>query len=165
MNILYKQVEYDGLWLDMNEVTSYWTGICYIDQKPKNPIDSKLFYWPGGRDLEEGTISLDATHEEGFNELDTHNLNGLLESYATAEWFKDKNQRPFIISKSTFAGSGKYSGHWTGDNKADYEFMRYSVHSIMQFNFFGIPFTGSDVCGFNGNATASLWARWYKLVG
>ena len=164
MNILYKQVEYDGLWLDMNEVTSYCTGICYNDQKPKNPIDNKLFYWPGGRDLEEGTISLDATHEEGFKELDTHNLNGLLESYATAEWFKDRNQRPFIISRSTFAGSGKYSGHWTGDNKADYEFMRYSVHSIMQFNLFGIPFTGSDVCGFNGNTTAYLWARWYKLV-
>ena len=107
---------------------------------------------------------MDSTYDGNIKELDAHNLHGLLESYTTAEWFKDKNQRPFIISRSTFSGSGKYSGHWTGDNFSDYNFMRFSIHSIMHFNFFGIPFTGADVCGFNGNATASLCARWYKLA-
>jgi len=80
----------------------------------------------------------------------------LLQSYATARYFEDTNERPFIISRSTFAGSGKYAGHWTGDNTAEFEWMKTSVNSIYLFNMFGIPFTGADICGFNGNATATM---------
>jgi lysosomal alpha-glucosidase len=159
-----KDVPFDGVWLDMNEVTSYCNGVCYIDQKAPNPIDNKLFYWPGGRDLEKGTISIDAVHENGALELDTHSLFGLLQSYDTAEYFKSKNQRPFIISRSTFAGSGKYAGHWTGDNKSDFKDLMDSVNSILLFNMFGIPFVGADVCGFSLTTSATLCAQWYKLA-
>uniref|UniRef100_A0A7S3NAI4 Alpha-glucosidase n=1 Tax=Euplotes harpa TaxID=151035 RepID=A0A7S3NAI4_9SPIT len=163
METLHQMVAFDGVWLDMNEISNYCDGYCYIDQKAKNPIDNKLFYWPGGRDLERGTISLDAVHENGALELDTHSAYGLLESYATASWFKKKTLRPFVMSRSTFSGSGKYAGHWTGDNYAEYDWLSYSVHNIYQFNFFGVPFTGADICGYNGNTTASLCTKWYKL--
>lgn len=73
--------------------------------------------------------------------------------------------RPFILTRSTFAGTGRYASHWTGDNYRDWDFMRYSIASIMNFNMFGIPQVGSDICGFFGKGALDqeLCARWIQL--
>ena len=67
---------------------------------------------------------------------------------ATSEWFTENNKRPYIISRSTFAGAGKYGSHWLGDNFARWDYMRESIIEIMYFNMYGIPLVGSDICGF-----------------
>ena len=48
--------------------------------------------------------------------------------------------------------------------------MRYSIAQLMNFNMFGIPFTGADVCGNrkdSANQTEEeqyeICARWYQL--
>lgn len=38
-----------------------------------------------------------------------------------------RGKRPFVISRSTFAGHGRYAGHWTGDVTSDWEQLYYSV--------------------------------------
>jgi alpha-glucosidase (family GH31 glycosyl hydrolase) len=58
---------------------------------------------------------------------------------------------------------GKYGSRWLGDNWSDYKYMAYSVSGTMLMNIFGIPMTGSDICGFNGNTNAELCARWHMV--
>lgn len=40
---------------------------------------------------------------------------------------KTRGTRPFVISRSTFAGHGRYAGHWTGDVWSTWEHLSYSV--------------------------------------
>ena len=63
-------------------------------------------------------VSPNATHHGGVLEYDTHNLFGhqILNATYNALLSVFPRKRPFIIGRSTFAGSGKWAGHWGGDN-------------------------------------------------
>ncbi|KAK6019629.1 glycosyl hydrolase, family 31, partial [Ostertagia ostertagi] len=37
------------------------------------------------------------------------------------------------------------------------------ISGVMEFNFFGLPYVGSDICGFNGNTTEELCVRWHQM--
>ena len=111
------------------------------------------------------TIAPNASHANGFPELDVHNMWGLMEQKAThAALLKIReNKRPFIISRSTFAGSGKWSGHWLGDNWSKWAYMRYSIQGVLQFQLFQVPMVGADTCGFETNTDEELCGRWMQL--
>ena len=48
-------------------------------------------------------------------------------------------KRPFLISRSTFAGAGRVTGHWTGDNYSKWLYLHQIVQGALQFSLFGIP--------------------------
>ena len=123
-----------------------------------------MIYTPGGVDLSSKAIPIDVIHQGEVSELEAHSVFGHLEGKATYEFYKEHGTRGFILSRSTYMGSGKFVQHWLGDNYATFEHMRYSVSGIYQFNLYGIPVVGADVCGFNGPTNPELCTRWYQLA-
>ncbi|KAI8933878.1 hypothetical protein NX059_009575 [Plenodomus lindquistii] len=116
-------------------------------------------------DLAVHAVSPNATHANGVQEYDVHNLFGHQILNATYHGLLSvfPGKRPFIIGRSTFAGSGKWAGHWGGDNASKFLYMRFSIPQALSFSLFGLPMFGVDTCGFNGNTDMELCARWMQL--
>ncbi|KAF9883779.1 hypothetical protein FE257_002809 [Aspergillus nanangensis] len=118
-----------------------------------------------GHDLSVHAISPNSTHSDGVQEYDVHSLYGHQGIHATYEGLRRiwPEKRPFIIGRSTFAGSGKWAGHWGGDNFSKWGSMYFSISQALSFSLFGIPMFGVDTCGFNGNTDEELCNRWMQL--
>lgn len=160
---LNSQLPFDGLWLDMNEASNFCRGVCYDEQREASPVKYKLPYVPTGRDLEEGSLSLDGKHANGYTELDMHSTYSFHEIKASHEWFQAKKKRTMIISRSSQSGVGKYGSRWLGDNFSLELFMGYSVTGIITSSMYGMPLAGVDICGFTFDTTPELCARWTVL--
>lgn len=83
-------------------------------------------------------------------------------AWRTREFLETQgDNRPFIVSRSTFASSGRFTSHWLGDNYRTWDYMRYSISGIMNMNMFGITHAGADVCGFFGEKLDNeMCLRW-----
>lgn len=92
-------------------------------------------------DLAVHAVSPNATHVDGMQEYDVHNLFGhqILNATYQALLQVIPDKRPFIIGRSTFAGSGKWAGHWGGDNTSLFAYMYFSIAQALNFGLFGIP--------------------------
>ncbi|KAE9548745.1 hypothetical protein FO519_008036, partial [Halicephalobus sp. NKZ332] len=94
----------------------------------------------------------------------TKSLYGWSESRATFLAVRAATgKRGYVVSRSTFASSGKYAGHWLGDISSKWEDLQTSIVGIQEFNIFGIPYVGSDICGYRENTTEELCLRWQQL--
>ena len=179
LNDYYKIIPFDGIWLDMNEPTNLienakCMGEIVLDSectKDKNIYDEdKLPYIPGYRGFNNKKLSDKSLSENALiygnrTIYNTKPMISLLQTKHTYNYLNNNNEaiRPFILSRSTSIGSGKYTYHWLGDNLSNFGNLKNSISGIFNFNIFGIPFTGSDICGFMENASKDLCIRWYNL--
>ncbi len=115
--------------------------------------------------LSRGTIDVTSTHYGNVAHYDAHNLYGLTEQIATRNALIEvrNGKRPFVLSRSSFMSTGVHSAKWTGDNAATWRGLKSSIVGMMDFNMFGIPMVGSDICGFIYNTTEELCARWIEV--
>uniref|UniRef100_A0A674D8I7 Alpha glucosidase 2 n=1 Tax=Salmo trutta TaxID=8032 RepID=A0A674D8I7_SALTR len=148
------KVPFDGLWIDMNEPSSFVDGstVGCPDTELENPP-----YTPGilGGLLRAKTLCASAVQKTSSH-YNMHSLYGLLEA-------KFSLTRAFVISRSTFPSQGQYSGHWLGDNRSHWKDMYTSIAGMLTFNLLGVPLVGADVCGFSEQTEEELCVRWTQL--
>ncbi|XP_057588529.1 probable maltase-glucoamylase 2 [Hippopotamus amphibius kiboko] len=159
----YKTLEFDGVWIEMDEVSSFLQNSdheCEINELNYPPFIPRVL----DRLLFARTLCMDAEFHGGFH-YDLHSLYGYTMARATDSAMANifHNKRNFILSRSTFAGSGKFAAHWLGDNVARWDDLRWSIPSILEFNLFGIPMVGANICGYTENVTEELCRRWMQL--
>ncbi|QLL34980.1 hypothetical protein HG536_0H03560 [Torulaspora globosa] len=114
----------------------------------------------------ETTAPKDLLHYNGFEERSVHNLYGLTVHETTYKSMKaispEENTRPFVLTRSFFSGSQRTAATWTGDNVANWDYLRISIPMCLSNNIAGMPFIGADIAGFSGNPEEELIARWYQ---
>ncbi|XP_019398330.1 PREDICTED: lysosomal alpha-glucosidase [Crocodylus porosus] len=156
------QVPFDGMWIDMNEPSNFVLGS--VDGCPSSKLEDPP-YVPGvlGGSLRSATICA-SSQQHLSSHYNLHNLYGLTEAIASHNALvRVRGKRPFVISRSTFAGHGRYAGHWTGDVSSSWEQLSYSVAEVLLFNLYGVPLVGADICGFTGDTSEELCVRWTQL--
>lgn len=114
----------------------------------------------------ETTMPKDNLHHDNWEHRDVHNLNGMTFHNATyqalIERKKGEHRRPFVLTRSFFAGSQRLGAMWTGDNQANWDHLEASIPMILSQGIAGFPFAGADVGGFFGNPSKELLTRWYQ---
>ncbi|CAF4343495.1 unnamed protein product [Rotaria socialis] len=155
-------IPFDGMWIDMNEPSSFVDGS--IDGCTDNSLDNPPFVpHVHGDALSAKTLCPSAQHNLSSH-YNLHSMYGYFEAQATNQALKTiRKKRPFVLSRSTFAGSGQFTAHWTGDNQATFDDMYFSIPAIINFNMFGITHVGADICGFLLDTTEELCTRWMQL--
>ena len=158
-------------WVDyMNPAAREWWSTLFNYSKYKK--SSKiLFAWndmnePAVFDVKDATLPRDALHYEGHLEREVHNLYGHMMISATYDGFLKRSnyqERPFILTRSFFAGSQRYAATWTGDNAATWEMLANSLQMIITYGICGMPYAGADVGGFFNSPDPELLTRWYQV--
>lgn len=135
----YTEAGVDGFWTDMNEPASW-------GQFTPNLIE---FEYEGEK----------ASHRKARNVYGMQ----MARSAQEGSTFQNPDKRPFVLTRSGFAGIQRYAAAWTGDNVANEEHMLAGIRLVNSLGLSGVSFSGYDVGGFAGEASKSLFARWMSI--
>jgi len=152
-----------------SKVRSWWAEQFQYNRYRKST--PSLYTWndmnePSVFNGPEVSMQKDLLNLDGVEHREWHNLYGLLFHAATSEGLtlrnKNQNERPFVLSRSFFAGSQKYGAIWTGDNESSWSHLAIASPMLLSLNIAALSFVGADVGGFFGNPDAELMVRWMQ---
>ncbi|MFD8998568.1 glycoside hydrolase family 31 protein [Streptomyces abikoensis] len=134
---------FSGVWHDMNE-----------------PVSFAAFGDP--------TLPRSARHAlegRGGDHREAHNVYGLAMARAGYEGLRElrPDERPFLFSRSGWAGMQRYGGTWSGDVATGWPGLRASLALVLGLGLCGVPYSGPDVGGFTGFPSPELYLRWFQL--
>lgn len=133
-----------GFWHDMNEPVSFTA-------------------------FGENTLPRSARHAlegRGGDHREAHNVYALCMARAAYEGLRElaPRERPFVFSRSGWAGMQRYGGTWSGDVATGWPGLRASLSLVMGLGLCGVPYSGPDVGGFDGSPAPELYLRWFQLA-
>jgi len=134
-----------GIWHDMNEPAT----IAFMGD-PTLPMSTRH--------------NLDGI---GGDHCEAHNVYGLLMNRAGWEGLRAAypDRRPFIVSRSGWAGTQRYAWNWTADVQSTWDGLRQQVSTLLGLGLSGVPFSGSDIGGFSGIVPDDeLYLRWLQFA-
>lgn len=134
---------FTGFWHDMNEPTSF-------------------------NAFGEPTLPRSARHAlegRGGDHREAHNVYALCMARAAYEGLRELTPRvrPFLFSRSGWAGMQRYGGTWSGDVATGWPGLRASLSLVLGLGLCGVPYSGPDVGGFDGSPSPELYLRWFQL--
>ncbi|MET8680216.1 glycoside hydrolase family 31 protein [Streptomyces sp. NPDC004647] len=135
---------FSGVWHDMNEPVSF---AAFGD--PTLPRSSRH-----------------ALEGRGGDHREAHNVYGLQMAQAGYEGLRElrPQERPFLFSRSGWAGMQRYGGTWSGDVTTGWPGLRASLALVLGLGLSGVPYSGPDVGGFTGSPSPELYLRWFQLA-
>jgi len=160
----------DSVWPDFTDPTMrlFWGQQFKLEHYKGSTND--LFTWndmnePSVFSGPEITMPKSNLHADGWEHRDVHNIYGYYVHVATylGHLLRERNQRPFVLTRAFFAGSSKYGAAWTGDNTASWEHLEATTPMLLSHSIAGITFIGADVGGFFGDPDAELMFRWMQV--
>ncbi|MEU8591354.1 TIM-barrel domain-containing protein [Streptomyces sp. NPDC048664] len=115
------------------------------------------------------TLPLSARHAlegRGGDHREAHNVYALGMARAAYEGLRAlvPRERPFVFSRSGWAGMQRYGGTWSGDVATGWPGLRASLSLVMGLGLCGVPYSGPDVGGFDGSPSPELYLRWFQLA-
>lgn len=94
-----------------------------------------------------------------------HNIYG--QCMTEASWLAMKRsmpqRRPFMLSRTGFAGMQRCAATWTGDNRSNWEHLKLANFQCQRLAASGVSFAGSDTGGFLDHPTPELFCRWMQM--
>jgi len=164
-----------------------WPGECYFPDFTKREVRewwSGLFkeliedigvkgVWndmnePAVMEVPNKTFPDDVRHDYDGNPCShrkAHNIYGMQMARATYHGLKKFNypKRPFVITRSAYSGTQRYTSTWTGDNVATWEHLWIANVQAQRMAMSGFSFAGSDIGGFAEQPQGELFTRWIQL--
>ena len=137
-----------GFWNDMNEPAVFGTPGKTMPDNIQSRIDE-----PGFR-------------KRAATELEIHNIFGLENARATydGELALRPNERPFVMTRASYAGGQRYGSTWTGDNSSTWNHLGMTVPQIVNLGLSGFALSGADVGGFAGSPSPELLTKWVQFA-
>lgn len=138
----------EGFWNDMNEPS------VFSEPTKTMPVDVVH------RIDEPGFAKRTATHAE------LHNVYGMQNSRATYEGLKTiaPDERPFVLTRASYAGGQRYAATWTGDNSSSWNHLRLATPMLENLGLSGFAFAGADVGGYAGTPSMELLTKWIEIA-
>ncbi|CAM5362233.1 glycosyl hydrolase [Streptomyces avidinii] len=134
---------FSGVWHDMNEPVSFAAfGDRTLPRSARHVLDGA-----------------------GGDHRAAHNVYGLTMARAGWEGLVRLRpaERPFLFSRSGWAGMQRYGGTWSGDVESTWDGLRSSLGLVLGLGLCGVPYSGPDIGGFWGSPSPELYLRWLQL--
>ncbi|MEV8062969.1 glycoside hydrolase family 31 protein [Streptomyces antimycoticus] len=134
---------FSGVWHDMNEPVSFAAfGETTLPRSARHALEGR-----------------------GGDHREAHNVYALTMARAGYEGLCElrPDERPFLFSRSGWAGLQRYGGSWSGDVATGWAGLRASLSLVIGLGLSGVPFSGPDIGGFTGFPSPELYLRWFQL--